>query len=123
LRCGLAAATAVPCWFANETDIVLSDGVAPRQHRFAWIQRDGVDVTAPLRDAAFVEENKVWLLGSAAQPREGRSVARWLWLAADTGSVVAAVDLEPAARLILHATSTTCWLLTAMGDLMEVSVR
>ena len=119
VNCGLATGPALPCWFPGDTDVTLSDGTRPGHHAFPD-QRSGVDPSLPLRDAIFVEHDRVWLLANSPNLVDGRRVAGRLLLGTAAGRELAHVDLNPPARAVIFATDKSCLLLTVGGDLMEV---
>ena len=77
----------------------------------------------PLRDIAFVERGRVWLLATSSRLFAGRRAGGRLLLATTEGREIARIDLDPPARLVLAATDTSCLLLTIRGDLIEVRER
>lgn len=123
VSCGLANGPTVPCWFPSDTQVVLSDGTQIRRHSFPWIRAADVDPAAPLRDVAFVERGRVWLLATSSRLYQGRRAGGRLLLATTEGREIARIDLDPPARLVLAATDTSCLLLTVRGDLVEVRER
>jgi hypothetical protein len=121
VNCGLPMGKTLPCWFPGDTAVTLSDGTRSRRHAFPWINGDGVDPSLPLRDIAFVDHDRVWLLATSSNLVSGRHAAGRLLLGTANGRELARVDLNPPARALLFATDTRCVLLTVAGDLMEVS--
>jgi hypothetical protein len=113
----------VPCWFPAELQIVSSDGAQVQRHSFPWIQDADVDPASPLRDAAFVERGRVWLLANSSRPYQGRRAGGRLLLATTVGREISRINLVPPARLLLACTDVSCLLLTVRGDLMQVRLR
>lgn len=121
VACGLSNGVALPCWFADSPEIVLSDGVSRRAVRVAVADR-GVDRTLPLWDAATVAHGRIWVLFSAGQSIGGRRAGGRLELLTTDGRVLAAPALTAAARLIIAANANECWLLTTTGAVVRVGV-
>ena len=121
VTCGLTTRSAVPCWFAGDTQVVLSDGSRVDRYAFPSIRAADVDGAAPLRDAAFVGADRVWLLPTSLRRHDGRQAAGRIILATTTGREISRLTLDPPVRLMLAATSSSCLLLTMRGELMEVS--
>jgi hypothetical protein len=120
VNCGMATGPGLPCWFPGETSIWLSDGTRASRYAFPWVRGDGVDPSLPLRDVVFVEHDRVWLLANSSHLVDGRRVAGRLLIGSTAGHELARMDLNPPARLVIFATATSCLLLTAGGELMEV---
>jgi hypothetical protein len=123
IHCGLTQGSAVPCWFPADTDVTLSDGQHVIRHSFASVRAPDVDRALPLRDVAYVERGRVWLLATSGHLYEGRRAGGRVLLATTTGPVLARLDIDPPARLILAATETSCVVLTVGGDLVELRAR
>lgn len=121
VTCGLTTRSAVPCWFAGDTQVVLSDGSRVDRYAFPSIRAADVDGAAPLRDAAFVGVDRLWLLPTSLRRHDGRQAAGRIILATTAGREISRLALDPPVRLMLAATSSSCLLLTVRGELMEVS--
>jgi hypothetical protein len=123
VRCGLAGGGQVPCWFPDESTITFSDGIHSVRASFDWIRTLDISRTMPLRDVAYVNRQRVWLLPTSKRLDQGRRVATRLLLATRTGRELTRLDLNVPVRLILSATELSCVLLTAGGDVTEVRER
>jgi hypothetical protein len=122
VNCGLITGRFLPCWFADDIEVALSDGTHSRRVPLPWIRAADVDVTTPLRDVAFVGRDRVWVL-AASNAARGRRAGGRLHLGTVAGRELARVDLNPPARALLFATESSCVLLTVSGELMEVVKR
>ena len=122
VNCGIGLGQELPCWLADEAQVVVSDGVHSRRLMVPFVQAVDIDHEAPIRDAALVERDRVWILGTAARLVSGRRAARRLFLSSG-GREIARLDLAAEARLIVAADLSTCLLLTVDGQLVEVSAR
>lgn len=123
IGCGIGVGEQIPCWFADENLISIGDGTAQTVRRAPISNSPGVDPTLPIRDVALAGPDRVWVLARAARGIAGTQPGGRLIATDRLGTASQGVDLRPAARLILAATETTCWLLTIDGMLMEVSVQ
>jgi hypothetical protein len=122
VSCGIGAAGYVPCWLVNETRLAIGDGTpAHTTVRELRLSRASAGDDGAIWDVALAGSSRVWVLTSARGGpgglRLGGRLARSTRLAEDDGSV----DLNPAARLIMWATDDRCVLLSATGQLLEVS--
>jgi hypothetical protein len=122
VNCGLAAGAFVPCWFANDGRIVISDGVSLWVRPLAAFLSRG-DQTAPIWDAALGGSDRLWLLATAKDSGVGRRAGGRLLRLRLNSLKQAALDLDPPARLILWASDTRCLMLTVRGELVEVIAR
>jgi hypothetical protein len=115
--CGLGAAGHLPCWFADETRIAVSDGRATRT-----IDARGLASRRPIaaiHDVALTPHG-MWLL---TRDRElGRPAATVLLFADGLSGATSVMDLEPAARIVLAASDASCLILTVHDEFAEVSV-
>ena len=123
VTCGIGAGVFVPCWFADESVLSVSNGVTPRSHHVAALKARSVDQQLPIWDAALVPSGQIWLLATAAQSSNGRRVGGQLLVIDRSGAVRRTVNLAPPARLIVEATEARCLLLTVEGQLMEVRAQ
>lgn len=123
VNCGIASGVSVPCWFANEARVTVSDGTTARSWPLPFLKSPSVDQTLPIWDAALVASGHIWILATSARAFDGRRVGRQLIRMEAAGTRHGGIDLDPPARLILTATQTTCTVLTARGELMEVIVK
>jgi hypothetical protein len=124
VNCGIAAGAFVPCWFANDGRVFVSDGVSLWVRPFAGLSSRG-DQTAPIWDAALGGSDRLWLLATVAAKDSGvgrRAGGRLIHLHLNSPKQ-AALDLDPPARLILWASDTRCLMLTVRGELVEVIAR
>jgi hypothetical protein len=122
VTCGIAAGHEVPCWFADETHVTVSDGSTVRHLSFPFVQAADTDRAAPIRDVALVAGGRAWILGTSLRPTRGRRSGGRILLTAD-GRELARLDLVPEARLIIGADESTCLLLTVTGEMLEVHAR
>ena len=115
--CGLAVAGSLPCWFADELRIVVSNGRVTRTVDAGRLASRRT--IAAIHDVALAPHG-LWLL---ARDREtSRLAAAVLLFADDVSGAASVVDLTPAARLLLAASDTHCLLLTSDGQFAEVRV-
>ena len=120
-NCGMADGSRVPCWFADEARIVVSDGNAVKSVALPWLLLRGVDREAPVWDVALVPSGGLWLL-AATGPRsgeEGRAGGQLIHLD-QRGSEITSIVLKPRARLIVTAAEHRCLILGVNGDVVEV---
>jgi hypothetical protein len=119
VNCGLGHESWLPCWFADDSRLVISDGTAA--HTVDWrAPRGGAfDRSAPIRDVALAGNRRYWLLATTRrlEEREGGFLYRLREPAVEESSL----PLQPPARLILSATERRCLLLTTTGALMEAA--
>lgn len=120
VTCGLTTSSAVPCWFAEDTQVVMSDGPRVDRYAFPSIRAADVDGAAPLRDVALVGADRVWLLPTSLRRHDGRHAADRIILATTAGREISRLTLDSPVRLMLAATRSSCLLLTVRGELMEV---
>lgn len=121
--CGIGNGVQLPCWFADDDRVSIGDGTTETTRSFAIARGPGVDSALPIRDVALAGRDRVWLLARATHAIGGTQPGSRLLATHRSGRETRAIDLKPAARFILAATESTCWLLTVDGTLMEVSVR
>jgi hypothetical protein len=122
VTCGMATGRDVPCWFANDTLVTVSDGLRTRRVAFPFVEAAGIDRAAPIRDLAMVSAGRAWVLATSTKSVSGRRSGGRLFLS-DGGREVARIDVAPEARMIVSADEATCLLLTVKGHLLEVGVR
>lgn len=122
VSCGIGFGQNLPCWLADDTQIVVSDGIHARQLSFPFVQAADIDREAPIRDVALVGSDRVWLLGTSTRFVNGRRAGRRLFLSAG-GHELARLELAAEVRLIIAADSSACLLLTVNGQLVEVNAR
>ena len=123
VNCGIAVGASVPCWFVNDAQIVVSDGVSARFRKFAGLRASGIDQSAPIWDVALVGPERLWLLATAPTSANGARTGGRLVLVNDRGVEESRLMLSPTARLIVWATPTRCLLLTVRGELVEVGTE
>jgi hypothetical protein len=124
VNCGMAAGGFLPCWFADEARMTISNGlvlrtVSIRADRAAAAREHEM----PIWDAAVLESGTVWVLASAAPAADGRRAGRSLIRIDNAGAERARIPLSPAARLIVFGDDTRCTVLTTRGHLMEFTVN
>jgi len=120
LNCGIAAGRSLPCWFADEGRLTISDGTTIRNVSIRTPPAATVDRTMPLWDAALVDSGTVWVLASSSRLSDGRRAGGSLVRVDRAGVELPRIRLEPLARLIVLATDRVCTVLTTGGDLMEI---
>ena len=125
LNCGIGADGFVPCWFADQSRIAISDGSAAQtiSMELQFPPLSTVDSTAPIRDVALAGTNRVWVLSTSREGYGGRRTGGRLTKSNRRAEDEARVDLKPPARLIVGATERACFLLSVRGELVEVSDR
>ncbi len=117
LRCGLPATGLQPCWFVDDTAIVMSAGKAPWSLAIPPSVLAGLDRQMPIWDVAAARGSRTWVLARSAGRARG---------AADTmivfgpGPEAGQIRLPRPARLIVFAADARCTVLLASGDLLEV---
>lgn len=119
VNCGLGRGGLVPCWFADEPRITLSDGADARSLTISF--PPSVDSHYPIWDVALAGPDRAWVLLAALDAATGRRAGGRLSVVDDRGAEQEHLDLRPAARLILSATPARCLLLNVDGNLTEVS--
>jgi hypothetical protein len=126
VSCGIGVAGYVPCWLVNETRLAIGDGT--RAHTTARELRvarggapGGIDDSTPVWDVALAGASRVWVLASARTGPGGFRVADRLMRSTRQGVDEGSIELSPAARLIMWAADDHCVLLSATGQLLEVS--
>ena len=124
VACGIGEGASLPCWIATDTRIVVSDGTPERTTVVTprFLTTTVVDSTTPLWDAATTSSSVLWILTSAIGAEAGRRVGARLTRSDLRGQLVASVDLQPRARLILSANERMALVLTTDGTLVEVTV-
>jgi hypothetical protein len=120
--CGIGIDALIPCWFVEDDRISISNGATETTRSFAIVRARGVDPIHPIRDVALAGRERVWVLARSTRGIAGTQPGGRLIATDRSAAENRAIDLEPAARFILAATESTCWLLTTDGKLMEVSV-
>jgi len=111
VSCGIGVDGWLPCWFAEDALIAVSDGREVRR----------IDGVRPLHDVALAAHS-TWLLVAGRDSNGGSLVGTTLLFRDDRSNARAALELKPAARLVLSATDDGCRLLTVEGSLMQVTV-
>jgi hypothetical protein len=123
VSCGIGVSGYVPCWLVNEARLAIGDGIPAhtgvRELRFARV--GAVDGGPPIWDVALAGSSRVWVLASARTGPAGRRLGERLTRTSRQGVDDGSVELDPAARLIMWATEDRCVLLSATGQLLEVS--
>jgi hypothetical protein len=123
VNCGIGTGRRVPCWFADERQAVVSDGVSSTTVSFPALSSRDVIAATPIWDLAMGGPDTLWLLtssrGSAGAAVSGGRLVKTDGRGTDTASLA----LVATARMIVAATDTTCVLLAVDGRLMEVIGR
>ena len=123
VNCGIGTATSLPCWFANDAGITVSDGKTARRQTFPALQSSTVDRTLPIRDVAITANGRIWVLATAPESVTARRAGGRLIQTDREGSRLGEIDLDPPARVLLSATDARCVLLSVRGELVEVTGR
>jgi hypothetical protein len=120
VNCGIGNGRRLPCWFADDRRVIVSDGASANTVAFpALLARDVVAAT-PIWDLAMGGADTLWLLVSS-RGGAGTAVSGGRLVKTDgRGAERASLALVPPARMIVAATDTSCVLLTVDGRLMEV---
>jgi hypothetical protein len=123
VSCGIGVAGYVPCWLVNEARLAIGDGTPAhttvRELHFG--RRGSFDDSTPVWDVALAGASRVWVLASARAGPGGFRVAGRLMTSTRQGVDAGSIELSPAARLIMWASDDRCVLLSATGQLLEVS--
>jgi hypothetical protein len=124
VNCGVGFGRTVPCWLVDEASVSISDGTTARLLRVAELSLPPIERSMPIWDVALLTADAYWLLGTTAPGghREGGRLFRSRSKTV-TGSGVDVLSLQPAARIIAHATESTCLVVTRDGGLMEVEAK
>jgi hypothetical protein len=125
VSCGIGVSGDVPCWLVNQPRLVIGDGTPSHTsvQELRFVREGTIDETAPIWDVALAGSSRVWVLASARNGSDGRRVGGRLTKSNRRGSDEGFVDLSPSARLILWAGEDRCLLLSATGQLLEVSAQ
>jgi hypothetical protein len=120
VNCGIGKGSRLPCWFADERRVIVSDGASANTVAFAALSARDVVAATPIWDLAIGGADALWLLASS-RGSAGAAVSGGRLIKTDgRGTELASLALVPSARMIVAATDTTCVLLTVDGRLMEV---
>jgi hypothetical protein len=123
VNCGIGRGRELPCWFADDRRITISDGTTAHSTSFAALYEGKFDAAAPIWDVAVGGADTLWLLISTPAPAGGRKLGGRLVKTNRAGATLASLELHPLARTILHAGETHCALLTVDGHVMEIEGR
>jgi hypothetical protein len=122
LNCGLGDGAVVPCWFPDQPDVSLSDGVRAVQTSLRrWLAPNSSAVT-PLWDVALAGGH-MWVLVARPDGAGRRAGGGWLLYSAQSAEASDSLRLPEAARIIVSASDRSCLLLTEAGSLVEVERR
>jgi hypothetical protein len=123
VACGVPYDAWLPCWIANQTRIIVSDGT--RAHTSAvqpqFVATTAVDRSAPLWDVALSSPSSLWVLTSAVLGEGGRRVGGRITRTNLRGEDLGGVDITPRARVIVRAGEQSAVVLTTSGTLVEVT--
>jgi hypothetical protein len=119
VKCGIGSGAVLPCWFADEARVVVSDGVRVRTHTIS-IPDHAADLAMPIWDVACAPGERLWVLATSARPADGRRAADVVALVDANGAAVARQRLLVPARLIVSADQTAVTLLLTTGELAVV---
>lgn len=122
MNCGIASGASLPCWFADEPRMTISNGTTIRTVPIRSLPAT-IDYAMPVWDAALVDSGALWVLISGIPTIEGRHAGEWLLRIDNDGLERVRFHLNPSARLIVSGNDTGCTLLTTGGDLMEIHVN
>jgi len=120
VNCGTGNGDEVPCWFVDDSTIVVSNGQSART--IDAKPPPGVGRTAASIHDAALSAHALWFALSRGDSGDGQPAGATLVFVGQSLSERTALDLRPPARVLLAATDTTCTLLTRDGTLMEVSL-
>jgi hypothetical protein len=123
ITCGIPADAWMPCWFGDEDQVTIADGISGNSHVFPLLRPSGGESKPAIWDVALAGPDRVWLLAAMVDPSSGRRAGGRLVRANRHAAGGERVDLKPFVRLILSATDTSCLLLTVEGQLMEVEAQ
>jgi hypothetical protein len=123
VNCGIGDGRSLPCWFADERKVIVSDGVNASAVSFATLHSPDVAAATPIWDLAMGSADSLWLLPGTGGGASGAVNGRRLIKTNKSGTELASVQLPSPARMILEATDTTCVLLAVDGTLVEVTTR
>lgn len=121
VNCGIASNSALPCWFADERRIVISNGAAATT--MSVPAAPSIDAQLPIWDAAVTDTGRLWVLATSPRSANGRRAAGTLLQFDRSGLVRARIDLPVAARLIVSAAESRSVLLLSTGELSQVILR
>ena len=121
VNCGIGSGRRLPCWFADERRVIVSDGTSANTVSFAALAARDVAAATPIWDLAMGGADTLWLLASARGTAGGAVSGARLIKTDGRGTELATLVLLPSARIIVAATDTACVLLTVEGSLMEVT--
>ena len=120
VNCGIGSDRRLPCWFADERRVIVSDGASAITVSFAALSARDVVAATPIWDLAMGGADTLWLLVSSRKSA-GATVSGGRLVKTDgRGAELASLALVPPARMIVAATGTSCMLLTVDGRLVEV---
>jgi hypothetical protein len=123
VNCGIGMAKVLPCWFADDTRVAMSDGATVAWVTFGSLRGRGVDQSAPIWDLAVAGPEALWLLAARATPSRDHRLGGRLIRANHAGIEQRGLDLPSGARVILAATETASVLLAGDGTIVEVNDR
>ncbi len=118
VNCGIGADETLPCWFIDERQIVASNGGTARTIDAGRLLPPA---TTAIHDVALTRHG-LWILGRGTGADTGRLSGTSLNLVDEASGAHVALNLTPAARLLLAASETSCLLLTVDETIMEVAV-
>jgi hypothetical protein len=121
VNCGIPFRQAIPCWFADETRIVVTDGLSHRTIEPPMLVAAAVDQETPIWDAALAAPHEVWLLLATVRTSESRKAGRRVMWWDNERKEQRVLDLAAPARLILGADQSGCLLLGVHGELVRVT--
>lgn len=123
VNCGIGLGRLVPCWFADQARVAISDGIDPRVVTIAALREPSINPGTPIGDVALVQDRLMWILAVTTMAGKGQPAGERLLRADSRGSEIDHIDLAMPARLILSADASRCVLLAIDGTLIEVSAR
>jgi hypothetical protein len=122
VACGIGDRQETPCWFVDASQFSIGDGARERLVDVRAPLAGVADPEAPLHDVAITAGGEWVLVGGRRPPSLQLAGVRLLHHQRHDGAW-SAIDLSPAARLIVAATSTRCLVLRVDGSFAEVAVR
>ena len=120
VTCGIADRQRVPCWFIDQMEFTISDGVVARSVRPAETTFPALDRGMPIRDVALAADGWFWYLVGGREAGVGRPSGLRLLRARETAGAALSIDLSPGGRVLLSATDSRCRLLLTDGSIVDV---
>lgn len=123
VACGIGSGGTVPCWFADQSRVSLSNGTDARAVAVPGLQTRPVNQSTPIADVALVAGDRLWVLAATRIAGQGQPAGERLLYVDHRGTEISRIDLGSAARLIVAADASRCLLLSLDGNVIEVYAR